>query len=136
MKTDISFLSIFFSIFFSSCAQKTLKRKNANKWLFPLTCFLGTFFIFVRSLALCAFVWLRLCAFGAFGAFGVFCAFWCFLVLFCACEIFLWKKIKEFKTVLMTSFILLLSRPETLFKKRLCHSCFPVNFAKCLRTPF
>ena len=25
---------------------------------------------------------------------------------------------------------------ETLFKKRLWHSCFPVNFAKFLRTPF
>ena len=27
-------------------------------------------------------------------------------------------------------------RPATLFKKRLCHSCVPVNFAKFLRTPF
>ena len=27
-------------------------------------------------------------------------------------------------------------RPATLFKKRLWHSCFPVNFAKFLRTPF
>ena len=25
--------------------------------------------------------------------------------------------------------------PATLFKKRLCHGCFPVNFAKVLRTP-
>ena len=24
----------------------------------------------------------------------------------------------------------------TLLKKRLCHRCFPVNFAKSLRTPF
>ena len=27
-------------------------------------------------------------------------------------------------------------RPPTLLKKRLCHSCFPVNLAKLLRTPF
>ena len=27
-------------------------------------------------------------------------------------------------------------RPTTLLKKRLRHMCFPVNFAKCLRTPF
>ena len=27
-------------------------------------------------------------------------------------------------------------RPVALFKKRLWHSCFPVNFAKFLRTPF
>ena len=26
-------------------------------------------------------------------------------------------------------------RPATLLKKRLCHRCFPVNFAKFLRTP-
>ena len=26
--------------------------------------------------------------------------------------------------------------PATLFKKGLWHSCFPVNFAKLLRTPF
>ena len=27
-------------------------------------------------------------------------------------------------------------RPATLLKKILCHRCFPVNFAKFLRTPF
>ena len=27
-------------------------------------------------------------------------------------------------------------RPATLIRKRLWHSCFPVNFAKYLRTPF
>ena len=27
-------------------------------------------------------------------------------------------------------------RPATLFKKRLCHRCFLVNFAKFLKTPF
>ena len=27
-------------------------------------------------------------------------------------------------------------RPETLFKKRLQHKCFPVNFVKLLRIPF
>ena len=26
--------------------------------------------------------------------------------------------------------------PATLFKKRLCHRCFPANFAKFIRTPF
>ena len=26
-------------------------------------------------------------------------------------------------------------RPATLLKKRLCHRCFPVNFAKFLKTP-
>ena len=26
--------------------------------------------------------------------------------------------------------------PATLLKKNLCHRCFPVNFAKILRTPF
>ena len=31
--------------------------------------------------------------------------------------------------------LLLTSRPATLLKKRLWHSCFPVNFAKFLRTP-
>ena len=27
-------------------------------------------------------------------------------------------------------------RPATLLKKRLWHRCFPVNFAKFIRTPF
>ena len=27
-------------------------------------------------------------------------------------------------------------RPATLFKKKLSHRCFPVNFGKYLRTPF
>ena len=27
-------------------------------------------------------------------------------------------------------------RPVTLLKKRRCHRCFPMNFAKFLRTPF
>ena len=26
--------------------------------------------------------------------------------------------------------------PATLFKKRTWHRCFPVNFEKCLKTPF
>ena len=30
----------------------------------------------------------------------------------------------------------LCQRPVNLFKKRLWHRCFPVNFAKLLRTPF
>ena len=32
--------------------------------------------------------------------------------------------------------VLLRLRPATLLKKRLWHRCFPVNFAKFLRTPF
>ena len=31
---------------------------------------------------------------------------------------------------------MLLTRPATLLKKRLWEKCFPVNFAKFLRTPF
>ena len=34
------------------------------------------------------------------------------------------------------SFLIKLQTPATLLKKRLWHRCFPVNFAKFLRTPF
>ena len=34
------------------------------------------------------------------------------------------------------SLLIKLHRPSTLLKKRLCYRCFPVNFAKFLRTPF
>ena len=33
-------------------------------------------------------------------------------------------------------FLKISQRPVTLLKKRLWHKCFPVNFAKFLRTPF
>ena len=43
-------------------------------------------------------------------------------------------------TCARTSFLIKLQasglRPATLLEKRLWHSCFPVNFAKLLRTPF
>ena len=69
--------------------------------------FLSAFFIFVCLLAFCAFTWLCFCAFSAF---------WCFLRLFMPCVLFVLfvreksfrkKKIKKFKIVLITSFILL-----------------------------
>ena len=92
------------------------KHKNTNKrisYSFPFRCFLSAFFIFVFLFAflLCAFVCFLVLfvLLVVFGAFGGFWCFLCFLVLFCACEIFLEKtKKKEFKTALITSFILLL----------------------------
>ena len=36
----------------------------------------------------------------------------------------------------MPESLFLVIRPATLFKKRVWHSCFPVNFAKFLRTTF
>ena len=66
--------------------------------------------IFVRFFAFCAFAWLRFCAFRAFDFF------WCFLwvqnllVLFVRAKSFREKKQNEkFKTVLITSFLLLLN---------------------------
>ena len=93
--------SFFYFLFSFLRAHK--KHKNANKrisYFFPLRCFLSAFFIFVRLFAFCAFASLRFCAFCTFGSFG---AFWCFLVRAKS----LCKK-KEFKTALITSFILLL----------------------------
>ena len=94
------FFIFLFSIFFLRAHKK---HKNANKRIssfFPLRCFLSAFLIFIRLFAFCAFAWLR------FYAFGAFCTFWCFLVCaksFCKKNIY-----KEFKTALITSFILLL----------------------------
>ena len=47
------------------------------------------------------------------------------------------KKFRKFyrKTHVRESFFCN-NRPAILQKKRLRHSCFPLNFAKCLRTPF
>ena len=39
-------------------------------------------------------------------------------------------------TYATVSFLITLQRPATVFKKRLWHRCFPVNFAKYLRTFF
>ena len=88
--------SFFYFLFSFLRAHK--KHKNANKrisYFFPLRCFLSAFFIFVRLFAFCAFAWLRFCAFYAFGAFGAY-------------KIFSLKK--KFKTALITSFLLLLSK--------------------------
>ena len=38
--------------------------------------------------------------------------------------------------MLTTTSIKVIVQPATLLKKRLWHRCFPVNFAKILRTPF
>ena len=40
------------------------------------------------------------------------------------------------KPLCQSLFLIKLQRPATLLKKRLWHRCFPVNFAKFLRTPF
>ena len=84
-----------FFIFFSFCVQKgqkNTKRLQANKNKKTVKKHLRGKLL-ISLFAFCAFAWLRLCAFGTFCTFG-------------ACKIFLLKK--EFKTALMTSFILLL----------------------------
>ena len=107
-----------FSLFLFPFLRVHKKRKNANKrigYYFPLRCSLSAFLIFVCLFAFCAFAWLCFCD---FCTFCVFRCFWCFLGIFGAfgaCEIFSLKKkkkitkSKEFKTALITSFILLLS---------------------------
>ena len=80
------FLFFLFSIFFSSCAQKTQKR------------------IFYFCSLLCI-LYFCLVAFLCF--LVLFDAFWCFLVLFVQTKSF-FKRKKRFKTALITSFILLL----------------------------
>ena len=133
---DFSLFSIFFFLF--SFLRSYKKRKNAIKrisYFFPLRRFLSTFFIFV-----CLFAFL--CFFVRLVFFGAFCAFWCFLVRaksFCKIiTIILIITImiiiiiiliitimiiiiiiiinKEFKTVLMISFILLLTIAHTKLK--------------------
>ena len=66
---------------------------------FPLDVFLSLFFIFV-----CLFAFLCFCLV----ALLCFLCFWCFLVLFCSC-LNLFVKNNKFKTILITSFILLLT---------------------------
>ena len=61
---------------------------------------------------ICFFVLLPECVFMPLSAFSAFNAFYCFLALFVRTKSFR-KKNKEFKTALITSFILLLS----IFKK-------------------
>ena len=108
VRTFLFFL-IFFFLFSFLC-----EHKNANKrisYFFPLRCFLGTFFVFVHSFVFWAFFfWWCFCAFGAFLFFFMllllFGAFWCFWYVQ---NLFIKKKNKEFKTTLITSFIILLS---------------------------
>ena len=53
------------------------------------------------------------------------------------CELFRSSRQEVFcKKGLLRNFAKLQAAPETLLKKRLWHRCFPVNFAKFLRTPF
>ena len=47
----------------------------------------------------------------------------------------IWQNSKE-NTCVRVSFLISCRRPATWLKKRLWHRCFPVNFAKFLRTPF
>ena len=124
---DFSLFSIFFFLF--SFLRSYKKHKNAIKrisYFFPLRRFLSTFFIFV-----CLFAFL--CFFVRLVFFGAFCAFWCFLVRAKSfCKIIIIILIitimiiiiiiiiiiinKEFKTVLMISFILLLTIAHTKLK--------------------
>ena len=131
-----------FSFFFFLRSHK--KHKNAKKlisYYFRLRCFLSAFLIFILLFAFCAFAWLRFsvfCAFGAFWCFQCFLvlfgAFWCF---FSAQNLSVKKKLKKFKTALITSFILPLKGAGLKsIKKTLQHRCLPVNTAKFLRTSF
>ena len=88
---DFSFFYFLF-FFFLRVHKKVNKRISI---FFPLRCFLSAFLVVVRLFALCAFAWLR------------FCAFQRFFVLFCACEIFSQKNKKKFETAQIASFILL-----------------------------
>ena len=90
-------LSIFlFSIFFSSYAQKIQKRKLANKLLFSPQEFFKCIFNFFSLICVLHF------------CLVAFCDFWCFL---CVQNLFVKtkKSKKNFKTALITSFILLLN---------------------------
>ena len=86
--------SIFY--FFSSRGQKTQKCNKRISYFFPIRCFLSAFFIFVCSQPFV--LW--------FVAFLCFLRFLYFLFL-CVRNLFVKKKNKEFKTALITSFILL-----------------------------
>ena len=93
---DFSFFYFLFSFL-----RVHKKHKNANKrisYFFPLRCFLSAFFIFVRLFAFCTFARLCFCALVLLVLF----------VLFMRAKSFC-KKNKEFKTALITSFILLLN---------------------------
>ena len=96
---DLSLFFIFLFLF--SFLRPYKKHKNANKrisYFFPLRCFLSTSFIFVRLFAFFYFCLVAfLCFFVRLVLFDAFCAFWCFLLLFCACEIFSLKKTKGLK---------------------------------------
>ena len=99
---DFSFFYFLFSFL-----RVHKKHKNANKrisYFFPLRCFLSAFLIFVPLFAFCAFARLYFCVFWCFLCFLCSWRFWCF---WCVQNLFVKKK-KEFKTALITSFILLL----------------------------
>ena len=112
---DFSLFSIFYFLFSFLRAHK--KHKNANNrisYFFPLRCFLSAFFLFacsvlyfclVASLCFLCFLW-----FLCFLCFWCFWCFWCFLCFLCfLCVRNIFVKNKEFKTALITSFILLLN---------------------------
>ena len=46
------------------------------------------------------------------------------------------SKNSQKSTCARVSFLIICLRPVTLLKYRLCERCFPVNFAKFLKTPF
>ena len=48
----------------------------------------------------------------------------------------IWQNSQENTCDRVSFLIKLQAWPATLWKKRLCHKCFPVNFVKFLRTPF
>ena len=48
----------------------------------------------------------------------------------------LYVVMKEYSEAVVQRCSKVFLRPATLLKKRLWHSCFPVNFVKLLRTPF
>ena len=115
------FLFFIFYFLFFACTKNT-KTQIANKLLFPLQMFFNRIFYFLFAyLRFRVFAWLSFCAFWCFlcfwwflvlsVVFGAFQCFLCFFVLFgefwCVQNLFVKKK-KEFKTALITSFILLL----------------------------
>ena len=91
-----TFPCFLFSIFFFSRAQKTQKRKYANKLLFSLRCFQAHFsFLFA-----CSVLYFFLVA---------FLCFWCVRNLFI-------KNNKGFQTALIISFILLLKKLNIVYR--------------------
>ena len=97
-----------FSIFYIFFFVRTKKHKNANKrisYFFLLRCFLSAFFFVCLFVFLCFCLVAFLCFLVLLVLFVLFGAFWCVQNLFVKKK----KKIKKFKTALITSFILLLN---------------------------